>query len=103
MSRTDRRVLLDLLPLGVLLVLLIAVPGASDVITANPPDVAGMPLGIIPVGAALILMLAGLEILRRASSEHSALLAFIGLTLPSAIVMVVAAMLVVVVQNMLAY
>jgi hypothetical protein len=78
---------------------LIAVPGAADAITASPPAIAGMPMGIL-VSVALFLMGVGIEALRRASSERSALLAFAGLTFPSAIVTVVAPLLVLLIQRM---
>ena len=92
-SRTDRRILLGLLPLAILLVLLIAIPGAADAVTANPPSVAGQSLGIVSVGAALILTALGVLAMHRASTQQSALLAFVGLTLPSAVVMFVAPVL----------
>jgi hypothetical protein len=107
MKRTDLRpntapgrILLGLVPLGILLILLIAVPGSADAITASPPALAGMPLGVVMVCAALIVMAVGIEAMRRAPSEQFAFLAFAGLTLPSAIVMIVAPLLVLLIQIM---
>ncbi|HEV8697720.1 MAG TPA: hypothetical protein VGQ89_08510 [Candidatus Limnocylindrales bacterium] len=94
------RVLLGLLPLWILLIRLIAFPESMDPVTANPPAVAGLPAGVILVGVALAVMAIGIEVVRRASSNRSALLAFVGLTLPSAAVVVVAPALILIVQNM---
>lgn len=56
----------------------------------NPPDTLGLPLGVVLVGAALAVKAIGVVALNRASSNRSAQLAFVGLTLPAAIVIVVA-------------
>ena len=93
------RVVLGLLPLWILLFELIAFPASMDPVTANPPAVAGLPAGVILVFAALAVMAIGIEVLRRASSNRVALLAFLGLTVPAAAVVVVAPALVVIVQN----
>lgn len=97
-----RRVLLGLLPLWILVIRLVAFPGSMDPVTANPPAMAGLPLGVVLVGVALAVMAIGVVALRRASSNRSALLAFVGLTLPSAAVVVVAPALLLIVQNMAA-
>lgn len=96
------RVLLGMLPLWILLFGLVAIPGSMDPIFANPPDVAGLPAGVILVGVALAVMAIGVEILRRASSNRSALLAFVGLTLPSAAVVALSPALILIVQNLAA-
>jgi hypothetical protein len=100
MPNVAGRILLGLLPLWILLFELIAFPGSMDPVTANPPAVAGLPAGVVLVGAALAVMAVGIEILRRVSANRSALLAFVGLTLPSAVVVVLAPALVLIVQNM---
>lgn len=94
------RVLLGLLPLWILLFELIAFPGSMDPIGALPPAVAGLPGGIVLVGAALAVMAIGVVALRRASSTRSTLLAFLGLTVPAAAVVVVAPALILIVQNL---
>jgi hypothetical protein len=71
-----------------------------DLVGFNPPDVAGLPAGIVLVFVALAVMAIGVVALRRASSNRSALLAFVGLTLPAAAVMVVGPGLILIVQNM---
>jgi len=73
-----------------------------DPVTANPPEVAGLPGGVVLVAAALAVMVVGVEVLRRTSSNRVALLAFLGLTLPSAAVVLVAPVLIVSVQTMAA-
>ena len=100
MSRADLRgLLLGLVPLGSLVILSVAVPGSWDAIGANPPAILGLPLGIVVVGIALGLMVLGLVALARASSERSTLLAFVGLTLPSTILMAAAPVLVLLIQT----
>jgi hypothetical protein len=100
MTNDVQRVLLSLLPLWILLILFIAFPGFMDPVGANPPEMAGLPLGIALVGVALAVMVVGVVALRRASSNRSAMLAFVSLTLPSAAVVLVAPALILIVQNM---
>ena len=95
-----RRVLIGLLPLWILTVELIAFPQYLETIGENPPAVAGLPAGILLVGAAVAVMVIGVVALRRASSTRSTLLAFLGLTVPAAAVIVVAPALVRIVLNM---
>ena len=102
MSDAVGRVLLGLLPLWILLILLIAFPGFMDPIVYIPPAIAGLPLGIVVVGAALVVMAIGVVALRRASSNRSAMLAFVGLTLPSAFVMALTPALTLIIANMAA-
>jgi hypothetical protein len=93
------RVLLGLLPLWILLIRLIASPGSMDPVTSNPPEVVGLPAGVVLVAGALAVMAIGIEVLRRASSNGVALLAFLGLTLPSAALIVAAPALILNIQN----
>jgi hypothetical protein len=102
MPSTVVRVLLGLLPIWILLVQAIAFPGWMDPVFANPPEMAGLPAGVVLVAAALAVMAIGVEVLRRASSNRVALLAFLGLTAPAAAVVVVAPALIVTVQTMAA-
>jgi hypothetical protein len=97
------RIPVGLIPLWILLVLLIGVPHLGEAIGANPPAVVGLPLGVVLVRAALALMVVGIQALRRASSERSALVAFIGLTLPSAIIVALAPLFVLLIQSMPLY
>ena len=93
------RVLLGLLPLWILLFELIAFPRSMDAVFANPPAVAGLPAGVIFLGIALAVMAIGVVALRRTSSIGSMLLALLGLTVPAAVVVVVAPALIFLVQN----
>lgn len=102
MPHAAGRILAGLLPLWTLIIMLIAFPGFMDPVGANPPEMIGLPLGIVLAAAALVLMAIGVEVLRRASSNRVALLAFVGLTLPSAALIVVAPALIAIVQNMAA-
>jgi hypothetical protein len=99
MPSTVVRVLLGLLPLWILLVQAIAFPGWMDPVFANPPAMAGLPAGVVLVAAVLALMATGVEVLRRTSSNGVALLAFLGLTLPSAALIVAAPALMLYIQN----
>jgi len=96
------RVLLGLLPLWILLFELIAFPGSMDRFTANQPAVAGLPAGIVLVGAALAVMAIGVVALRRAASYRSVLLAFLGLAVPAAAVVVAGPALTLIIQIMAA-
>lgn len=91
---------MGLLPLWILLIELIASPRSMDVLGASPPAMAGLPAGILMVGAALAVMAIGVVARRRASSTQSTLLAFLGLTVPAAAVVAVAPALIVMVQTM---
>jgi hypothetical protein len=102
MPGTVVRVLVGLLPLWIILIQAIAFPGSMDPVTASPPEVAGFPAGVILVASALAVMGLGIEVLRRASSNRVALLAFLGLTVPAAAIVVVAPVLIVIVQTMAA-
>ena len=93
------RVLVGLLPVWIYLVRLIAAPASLDPAFANPPAVAGLPLGVILLGVAVLVMAIGVEILRRSSSSRTTILAFVCLTLPATILVVVAPELVLMSQN----
>lgn len=100
MPNVAGRVLLGLLPLWILLIRMIAFPESMDPVTAKPPEMVGLPAGVLLVTTALALMAIGIEVLRRTSSNRAALLAFVGLTLPSAALVILAPALVLIVENM---
>jgi hypothetical protein len=93
------RVLLGLLPLWILVFLLVAAPGFMDPVFDAGVTVAGIPAGMVVVVIGLIVMVVGVQILRRTSSWTSALLAFLCLTAPSTIVVVLAPAMILIVQN----
>jgi hypothetical protein len=93
------RYVLGLLPLWILLVLAFAFPGSVDPITANPPALLGLPLGVVLVFVALAVMAVGIVALRQASSSRSTLIALLVLTVPAAVLIVVAPALILMVQN----
>lgn len=90
---------MGLLPLWILLIRLIAFPGSIEMFGGNPPSVIGLPAGILSVGVALAVMAIGIVGLYRASTNRSALLAFVAFTLPSAILMVLTPALILIVLN----
>lgn len=93
------RVLLGLLPMWILVIRVVAVPGSMDPVLENPSALGGLPAGIVLLGAALVVMAIGVVVLRRPSSTRSTLLAFVCLTLPSTVVIVLAPAIILVVQN----
>jgi hypothetical protein len=99
-QRVLLRILAGLLPLWILVFEAIAFPGFMDPAFANPPAIAGLPAGVILVAAALAVMAIGVEVLRRSSSTRSALVAFLGLTVPAAAVVVATPALILIVQNL---
>ena len=94
------RVLLGLLPLWILLIRLIADPWSMFPVRGNPSAEAGIPAGILLAGVALAVMAIGIVALRRASSTRSALLAFLGLTVPAAALILMAPGLGLIIENM---
>jgi hypothetical protein len=56
------RILLGLLPLWILLIQAIAFPGSIDPVMANPPEVVGLPAGVILIAGALALMALGAQV-----------------------------------------
>jgi hypothetical protein len=94
MSGVGPRVVLGLLPLWLLLLMLIAAPGGLYRLGDNPPAIVGLPVGLLVVDAALLVMAVGVAILLRTTSIRSAFVAFLCLTVPAAIVVVTAPMLV---------
>ena len=99
MPGTVGRILLGLLPLWILLIQVFAFPGSIDPVMANPPEVVGLPGGVVLIAGALALMALGVEVQRRAASNGVALLAFLGLTLPAAGLIVAAPALIINMQN----
>ncbi len=94
------RVLLGLLPLWILLIRLITDPWSMFPVRANPSAAVGFPAGILLVGAALAVMAIGVVVMRRASSTRSELLAFLGLTVPAAALLLLAPALGLIIENM---
>jgi hypothetical protein len=88
MWATGLRVLLGLLPFWLLLFELVAIRGSAELIGANPPAVAGLPLGMLFVVLALLVMALGVVVLAR-SSPVVALVGFIFLTVPATMLMIV--------------
>lgn len=93
------RVLLGLMPLWILPILLITVPGFMDPMFASPPTVLGLPAGIWILVTAMILMSVGAPVIRRAS-PRVALLAFLLLTVPSLVLLVMGPAMILITQNL---
>jgi hypothetical protein len=88
------RVALGLLPLWLLVYLHFTVPPWFDLLSSNPPAVAGMPAGLLLVAAALVVMGIGVVVLARTSSARSLIVTLLGLTVPAAVVVAIAAVIV---------
>jgi hypothetical protein len=82
------RVLLGLLPLWIILVLVIAVPGFMEPIFSKPPEAFGLPGGVLFLGCALAVMAVGVAVLWRTTSKAAAILAVACFTVPAAAVSV---------------
>jgi hypothetical protein len=79
------RRLLGLLPLWVLLVEIVVAPAMLQPLLDNQPGIIGLPAGLLLLAPTFAVMAMGVVLLRRASSIWSAVLAFVGLTLPSTV------------------
>jgi hypothetical protein len=98
MPGVGTRIVTGLLPVWLLLLMLIAAPGGVYRLGDNPPAIVGLPVGILLVGIALVVMAIGVAILLRTSSTRSLLVAFLCFTVPAAVVMVAAPVLILMVQ-----
>jgi hypothetical protein len=94
------RMLLGLLPLWIILALVIAVPGFMDPIFSKPPEAFGLPLGVVSLGCALSVMGVGVVVLWRTTSRAAAILAFACLTVPAAMLSVLAPAIVLILMNL---
>ena len=97
-SRT--RVVLGLLPLWLLVVLQLAVPGYMDMLFENPPAIAGLPAGVVGMGVALTWMACGVVVLTRTSNAVAVASTFLVFTVPAAILLAFGPATVLVVQNL---
>ncbi len=86
--------LVGLLPLWIYAYQLVAAPRAIDTLFSNPPALAGLPLGVLLDAIALLAMAAGIIALRRASSTAMTVAAVLCLTVPAAVVVAAAPVLV---------
>jgi hypothetical protein len=77
------RVALGLLPLWLFLAHRTAVPAAKDPFFFKPPEVLGLPMGVIALALAFGLMVAGLAVLLRARSRRVAIIGFVLTTVPA--------------------
>jgi hypothetical protein len=89
---------LGLLPLWILVYEVVAAPRAIEAVGSNPPAVAGLPVGFILVAIGLLVMAVGVVVLGRISSTRWTVLAFLGLTVPATVLVVIAPVLILMVQ-----
>jgi len=78
------RIVLGLIPLWLFLAHRLAVPAARDPFFFKPPEVLGLPMGVIALGLAFGLMAIGVAAQVRFGSTRVAVVTFVTLTTPSA-------------------
>jgi hypothetical protein len=94
------RVLIGLLPLWVLVFLLVALPSFMAPMFANPPEVLGLPAGVVIMAIALTVMAIGVAILGLTSSTRAAIVALVGFTAPSLVLLVMAPAMILAIVNL---
>jgi hypothetical protein len=80
----DPWLLVGSLPFGVLLVMTVLLPKYLTAAFYNPPSMAGLPMGVVAIGVALIWAAFGLGMIRLASSRRWRAAALILFTVPAA-------------------
>ena len=93
-------VVLTTLPFVLWVALSILAPGFMDPIYANPPAIAGIPAGIVILGGAFLLAGLGVLIADRTRSDLVALLAFLFLSIPAMVVIILLPAIILIVQNL---
>ena len=83
------RVVLGLLPFWLFLGHRMVGPTARDPFVAEPPEVAGLPIGVIALGLAFGLMALGIAALLRFGSMRAAIITLVLVTLPAVPLVVV--------------
>lgn len=99
-SRSGPRVLLGFMPLWVLLIFAVTAPGFMDPLFANPPSVIGLPAGILIVAVAMLLMLAGVWLLRRPATDLTTVLAFLLFTIPATLLILLGPAVILIIVNL---
>lgn len=66
----------------------------------KPPEMLGLPLGVVVLGVALAIMLAGVLALRRTSSSLAAVLIILLFTFPATILVVIGPAIIFILQNL---
>jgi hypothetical protein len=79
-----RRMVVGLIPLWLFLVHRLAVPAASDPFFLKPPEMLGLPMGVIALALAACLMVSGIVALVRFGSTRLAAVTLVLLTIPAA-------------------
>jgi hypothetical protein len=82
-------------------VVLVLVPGGYyDPVFAKPPDILGVPLGLVVAGIAMLWMLIGLAMVWRARTRSVEFIALVVFAIPATIVIVLAPPLILIMQNL---
>lgn len=85
-------------PLWILIIASVAAPTFSQPMTAIPPDIVGIPLGVAIAGLAMLWMLIGATVIWDARSRFA--VAFILFTIPATVVVVFTPAVVLIMQNL---
>ena len=94
------RYLLALAPLWYWLVVELARPGTMEPVGQNPPGVLGLAFGLVVVAVAAVLMVLGLAAVRSPTSVRRVLSALVLLTVPSLLLVALAPVIVLGMQNL---
>ena len=98
-ARPLRQVLLGYIPLGVFISHRLAA-GPRDGLFTKPPEMIGLPLGVVLVALDLGLMMIGVVVLWSTSSARSAALGFLLFTAPAAVLFVATPVFIEALQNL---
>jgi hypothetical protein len=84
----------------ILIIVSVASPTFFPPILAKPPEVAGIPLGVVVEGVAMLWMLIGAAVVWDARSRFVESLAFTLFTIPATVVVIFTPAVVLIVQNL---
>jgi hypothetical protein len=88
------------LPFVLMVVLMVGAPGYLDPLFSNPPDIVGLPAGVVFLFFALVWAVFGILVVRGARSNARILLAFVVFALPASIAIFLGPALILIVQNL---
>jgi hypothetical protein len=92
-------IVVGLLPLGLFGFLAVVVPKFLEPLFLNPPAIAGLPMGIVIVGAGIAWSLLGLIVMATSSSALVRLFASVIFTLPALFAVIVGPAIVLIASN----
>ena len=88
-------------PLWVLIIASVALPSFSNPIFAKPPEILGVPLGVVMDAIAMVWMLIGVIVIWDARSRLVDALLLTFFTIPATLLVVLAPALILIMQNLI--